>query len=280
MRNRKPLFTIVLALCIAVAGTLITYRWLMEQASRTPTEAEKKAQAEVVPIAVAAVDLAWGTQVVGSKLDKMFIVKPYLKESLPSGSFTNVASLEGRVFISPVTAGEPILESTLAPVDVAAGGISSVVKPGFRALAVKGNKVIGLAGFIRPGHRVDVLATLEAEGRGNRDITKVVLENVLVLATGSEMVEDHQGNSMPVDVYTLEVTPEDGEKLALADAKGKLQFALRNPTDNEKILTKGATLTNTLASLRNAGVKRDGRVVPSRSVEVIKGTSVSSKTFY
>jgi pilus assembly protein CpaB len=206
---------------------------------------------------------------------------PFLKESLPPGYFHDPAELEGRVVIFPVKADEPVLESRLAPTSVKTGGISAVVTPGKRAIAVKGDKVIGLAGLIQPGNRVDVLVTL-TDPRKDSEVTKLVLQDVPVLATGEELYKNGDGDASPVDVYTLEVTPEEGEKLSLAAAEGKLQFALRNAIDVDTVLTKGATIPRTLASFRTAvpkGKKSRGNPFV-RKVQVIKGNKVSQKTFY
>jgi pilus assembly protein CpaB len=123
---------------------------------------------------------------------------------------------------------------------------------------------------------VDVLVTLEDKKR-KREMTKIVLENLLVLATGTQIEENDKGEPAPVDVYTLEVTPEEGEKLTLAATRGKLQFALRNVTDGETVFTKGATVQGTLSSYRPP-VSR--KVLRQRTtVEVIKGSEVKKVKF-
>jgi pilus assembly protein CpaB len=150
------------------------------------------------------------------------------------------------------------------------------VTPGKRAVAVKGDKVIGISGFILPNNRVDVLVTME-DKKNKYEMTKIVLEKVLVLATGTQIEENDKGEPAPVDVYTLEVTPEEGEKLALAATRGRLQFALRNITDDETVLTKGATVQGTLSSYRPR-VSR--KVLRQRTtVEVIKGSEVKKVKF-
>ena len=183
--------------------------------------------------------------------------------------------------VSTLKPNEPILESKLAPVDVKVGGVSAILKPGKRAIAVKGDKVIGLSGLIRPGNLVDVFVTVK-DPRNKREITKLVLEKVPVLATGPKIEEGEDGTA-PVDVYTLEVSPEDGEKLALSSSRGKLQFALRNATDLETVLTKGATIPKTLASLSpgadtekpKADKKAVRKVAPKMfSLEVIRDGKV------
>ena len=188
--------------------------------------------------------------------------------------------------LSPLKATEAVLESRLAPESVTIGGVSAVIRPGMRAIAVKGDKVIGISGFIQPGNRVDVLVTLK-DPRNKSETTKMVLSNVLILATGTEFQDKQDGKPSPVDVYTLEVDPEQGEKLSLAAAEGKLQFALRNSMDMETVLTKGATISQTLASLRGADPKVETPTkvrewVPrnrSVTVETIKGGTVGKQKF-
>lgn len=280
MGRWKAFIPIILALVIATAGSISLYKWL--QVKTAPSEVVQKVEAEAVNVVVAVVDLPWGT-----KLQKEMIkTVPFLKESLPNGYQSDLEKLVGRVVISPLNATEAVLESRLAPESVTTGGVSAVIKPGMRAVAVKGDKVIGISGFIKPGNRVDVLVTLK-EPRSKNETTKMVLSNVLVLATGTEIQEKADGKTSPVDVYTLEVDPEQAERLALSAAEGKLQFALRNNMDMETVLTKGATVTKTLASLRGADPKVETKTkvktwVPRRrslTVETIKGDKVGKKKF-
>jgi len=274
MTNWKASLPIALALVIAVTGSFFLYQWLQSQtAPKEVVRVEK--QTEAVPVCVAATDLAWGTQIT----PEMIKIVPFLKDSLPNGYFSKSEDLIDRVLIAPLKAKDPVIEHRLAAKDIRTGGVSAVVNKGKRAIAVKGDKVIGIAGFIMPMNRVDVLATLR-DPRTKSDMTKTVLEDVLVLATGTQIEKNAKGEPAPVDVYTLEVTPEEGEKLALAASEGKLQFALRNVTDATKITTPGATIPGTLASLRKPEMKKEGkRWVPKRhtTVEVIKGSSVSKQ---
>jgi pilus assembly protein CpaB len=284
MTKLKVILPVLLAVCVALGGAVWTYRWVNSQIAPSPKEVQ---MSEAVPIAVALLDLPWGTQVTSSQIKLV----PFLKDSLPPGHFQDSAALEGRVLVFPMKADEPILESRLAPTSIQTGGVAAVVKPGKRAVAVKGDKVIGLSGLIRPGNRVDVLVTLEDPGKKS-EVTKLVLQDVPVLATGEELTKNGDGKTSPVDVYTLEVTPEEAEKLSLAAAEGKLQFALRNATDMETVLTNGATIPQTLASYRPvpkrsepaAGKPVARKPVSSDSfvskVQVIKGNKVSQETFY
>ena len=279
MGRWKAFIPIILALIVATGGSVLLYKWLQ---NKTAPDKTVKVEAEAVQVVVATVDLPWGT-----KLQKeMLKTVPFLKESLPTGYHSDPAVLKGRVVLSPLKASEAVLESRLAPESVTMGGVSAVIKPGMRAVAVKGDKVIGISGFIQPGNRVDVLVTLK-DPKTKNETTKMVLSNVLVLATGTEIQEKQDGKPSPVDVYTLEVDPEQAEKLSLAAAEGKLQFALRNSMDMETVLTKGATVSQTLASLRGADPKVNTPTkvkewVPrNRSVivETIKGDKVSKQKF-
>jgi len=211
----------------------------------------------------------------------MIKTTPFLKDSLPEGHFTRTADLNNRIVIATLKKGEPVVEHRLAPVSIKTGGVSAVLESGKRAVAVKGDKVMGISGFVNPGNRVDVLVTLK-DPKTKKDKTKVVLENIPVLATGTQIQKNEKGEPMPVDVYTLEVTLENAEKLALAASKGRLKFALRNITDTEPVLTKGATISETLASLsmREPKKKTTRNWRPrsnSVTVEVIKGNDLKKK---
>jgi len=243
MGKWKAVIPIVLALVIALGGSLFLYRWLQTKAQ--PKETVEVAETKAVPVAVAVVSIPWGTKL---KRDMIKTV-PYLTESLPTGYSSDGNKLEGRVVIAALRQNEPITEENLAPNSVNVGGVPAIITPGKRAIAVKGDKVIGLSGFILPGNFVDVLVTW-TDPRTKTEVTKTVLERIPVLATGTEIEEDDKGDTAPVDVYTLEVTPEQGEKLALAATKGTIQFALRNVTDTGAVLTRGATIPETLGSLR------------------------------
>jgi pilus assembly protein CpaB len=219
------------------------------------------------------------------------MIKPvdFLKATAPPGCFSDGDSLVGRVAILPIKANEPILESRLAPASIKTGGVAAVVSQKKRAVAVKVDKVIGVSGFIHHGNRVDVLVTIPT-GKNSAEpipITKTVLENILVLAVGPELEKKGKDEKpSDVDVITLEVTPEEGEKLALAASEGKLQLALRNFSDTENVLTRGVTIPGLLASYALGPVggtspKGDHPVQKPRPVivELVKGSKVSEIKF-
>jgi pilus assembly protein CpaB len=276
--KQKPLFLFGLATVIALVVAILTYGWV-KQMGQTQAQAR-----ETQPVVIAAADLTWGTSLTGD----MVKVVPYLKESLPPGSFTDVSSLKGRTIIYPVKANEPIIESKLAPASTQAGGVAALVTPKKRAMAVKVDKFVGVSGFIHPGNRVDVLVTLSRNERMSSPTTKIVLENILVLTTGTELEKTgSQEKPAQVDVITLEVSPEEAEKLALAATEGKLQLALRNYSDTESAQTKGTTVPTLLAmptapqpSAGNKPVRVKSAPAPaSYTVEMIRGNKVTESNF-
>ncbi|NJD55922.1 MAG: Flp pilus assembly protein CpaB, partial [Nitrospirae bacterium] len=207
MEKFRPMLLLVAAVIVALVTSVMAYNWMKKET------AIKEANLQTLPVAVAAADLSWGTAL--SK--EMIKTSTFLKGSLPAGEyFSDAASLEGKVLILPVKANEPILRSRLAPDSIATGGVAAVIDPNKRAMAVRVDKIIGVSGFVRPGNRVDVLVSLQRPGEGSNSITKIVLQNIPVLAAGTEM--EQRGKSekpVAVDVITLELTPDEAEKLAL-----------------------------------------------------------------
>ncbi len=281
MTKKGPVIVLGIGIVIALIVSLVSYKVLKSKAQK-----QVEVQ-ETVDIAVAAVDMAWGTV-----LDKQTIkTAPYLRKSLPDGYHTGAATLEGRVLVYPVKANEPIFESSLAPTSMKSGGMAAVVKPNKRAMAVKVDKVVGVSGFVFPGNRVDILVTLQERGENKTAITKTVLENVMVLATGTDVEKTgKQEKPATVDVITLEVTPEEGEKLALAATEGKLQLALRNYSDTAEVVTKGTTIPVLLSSYRSASQVKPSEVRRSAkspgpahqqpvAVELIQGSKVTAVKF-
>jgi len=239
MRKYKALILPGVTLIIALATSVMAYNWLQEKANG-PVQ-------ETIMVAVAAADLSWGTPL--SK--EMIRTASMLKNALPSGYYSDPKLLDGRVVISAIKGNEPIIESRLAPRGIASGGVAAVISQDKRAMAIHVDKVKGVSGFIHPGNRVDVLVSLRRTGQGDSNpFTKTILQNILVLAVGTEMEnKSKQGKPSPVDVITLEVSPEEAEVLALAAAEGKtLQLALRNYGDTKNVATRGANISTMLAS--------------------------------
>lgn len=270
MEKNKPIILLAVGIIVALITSFLTYDWLQEKA-----DAKNVAPLKTVEIGVASVDLPWGRVITKDMVE----YKPFLQDSLPLGYSTKESPLEGRVVITPIKVNEPIFESSLAPKNIETGGVAAVISPNKRAMAVKVDKVIGVSGFIYPGNRVDVLVTLRKEGKQD-PITKIVLENVLVLAAGTEVETEKKGQkATQVDVITLEVSPIEAEKLAHAATEGKIQLAMRNFMDTSDVLTKGSTRNTLLSSYSSRQPAKKGkpyrRQTDSYSVEVIKGSDVS-----
>ena len=270
MGKIRPVVLLGAAVIIALIATLLIYNAIKSAGvAKAPLQ-------ETQPIATAVVDLKWGTVVV----KEMVKMEPFLKSTLPVGSYTDMNSLLGRVVISPIKAKEPFLESRLASQDMKTGGVAAVIGSKKRAVAVRVDKVIGVAGFVHPGNRVDVLVTM-AKGKDAEPFTKIVLENILVLAAGPE-VETAKGKEQQpatVDVITLEVTPEEAERLSLSAMQGKLQLALRGLTDTEEVLTKGTSIPALLASHSGSGPVDGAKGKTTRAASAGKPVQTETKVF-
>lgn len=290
MGKLRAMLPLLLAVVIALAASVGIYRWMQHTKTRTPGVVEAPVVKEGVDIALAMGDLPWGTKLTRDMIK--FVTMS--KDNLPPGTFHTMESLEGRVLVQPVKKNEMIIESRLAPENVTTGGVTAVVSPGKRAVAVAGDKVIGLAGFIQPGNFVDVLVTVRVkQGKDSRDgeeysVTKMVLSDVKVLATGT-VIEKKAGGTepAPVDVFTLEVTPEEGERLAFAAAQGRVQFALRNVLDRDTVYTMGVTVADALDAYRPRLKLLSREPETSKSemprslfkMEIIKGSNVNRVSF-
>lgn len=237
---RKSKVILAIGIVAALLAGVLSYGWM-----RSSAGAQQRA-GETQPVVVAAADLKWGTTIRAEDVKTV----PFLKRTLASGYFADAAGIGGRTLVYPVKANEPIFESQLAPRTVDGGGIAAVIKLQKRAMAVKVDKVIGVSGFIHAGNRVDVLATFNRLNNSDpTPATKTVIENVLVLAAGTDIEKTGKGEKpAPVDVITLEVTSEEGEKLALAATEGKLTLALRNQADSAAVVTNGTTVARLMSS--------------------------------
>jgi pilus assembly protein CpaB len=164
------------------------------------------------------------------------------------GSFAKIEDVLGRGATAQLVTNEPVTERKLAPKE-AGGGLPPTIPAGMRAMSVKVNDVIGVAGFTVPGTRVDVLVTVRDGAGGNQSsISRAVLNNIQVLAAGTKFDQDQSKNGQPIKtaVVTLLVTPPDAEKLALAQNEGQIVLALRNPLDVEAVQTQGARMSGLL----------------------------------
>nr|WP_321512875.1 Flp pilus assembly protein CpaB [uncultured Pseudodesulfovibrio sp.] len=270
-KSKRSLIQIVLSLVLAVIAGVLIFNW----SSKVTNTKQSTRVADTVPVVVAKVDMKRGSKLT----EEMVEVRKFTADSRPPGAFSDPENIFGRVLSQSVGANEAVTATRLADESIIGGGVSALIEPGKRAMAVKGNAVMGLSGFVRPGDRVDVIVTLVV-GKEDKPVTKLVLEQIKVIATGTQLSPpDEEGKTASVDVYTLELTPAQSESLALASTQGTLHFALRNEQDEESIRTTGSDVRKTLAALRPARSVRQGKSKKSEQVEIITGGMRSSVKF-
>lgn len=226
MKNTRALVVLALALAAGLVAMVLAARWLNQRA--TPG----------TQIVVAMRDVALGTPLDATSVQTV----SWPASMVPQGAFTDAKQLQGRVVLTTLARGEPILEAKLAP-EGTRGGLSAVIASGRRAITVKVNEVMGVAGFALPGNHVDVMVNTTLDEGNNRrggTVSKIVLERILVLAVAQEASRDETKPKV-VNAVTLEVTPEQAEKLDLARSVGTLSLVLRNQIDREPTLTAGIT---------------------------------------
>jgi pilus assembly protein CpaB len=231
--NRSRLLMIGgLALAVGLLVAYSSFNWLKTHSGGNSERA--------VQIVVAANDIQ-----VGSKLsDHDVRLAQFPLSDVPPNAFSRKSQVLGRGAILPISKGEFILSSKLAAEDAGAG-LPSLIPPGMRAVSVRVNDVVSVAGFVQPGTRVDVLSTGN-EGSSNERQTTTVLENVAVIAVGRSLLDRLVTNdTQNASVITLLVSPDDAQKLTLASQEGRIQLALRNPLDTKKGAT-GAARTSSL----------------------------------
>jgi pilus assembly protein CpaB len=190
-----------------------------------------------VEVVVAANDIQ-----IGAKLgDSDIRMLSFPQSTIPPGAYTRKSQVLNRGVVLPISQGEFILPGKLAG-ENAGAGLPSMIPPGMRAVSVRVNDVVSVAGFVQPGTRVDVLAT----GSSGADRqTTTVLENVAVIAVGKSLARSATGENLTAPVITLLVSPDDAQKLALVSQEGRIQLALRNPLDTHK----GGTAATKASSL-------------------------------
>ncbi len=265
MKNTRALVMIVVSLVIGLFAVIMASRWIAEQTSLATSK-----------VVVATKDVDLGTRLA----PEMLTLVEWPRTSVPAGAIQDQNALlkdpqsqEPRVVKVSVFKGEPILESKLAPVGTK-GGLSAVIKEGKRAITVRVNDVVGVAGFALPGNYVDILVNTDddrskPDGR-NKTVSKIVLENILVLAVAQESGRDDTKPKV-VSAVTLEVSPEQAENLDLARSVGTLSLVLRNQIDTAAVMTDGANKQQLLQRVNDTEVARPvevaapmAKAVPSR----------------
>ncbi|XLZ68433.1 Flp pilus assembly protein CpaB [Massilia sp. SR12] len=232
MKSRRALLMLALAGLLGLAAVLLASRWLLRQGAPA-----------TVRIVVAAADVGLG-QRLGPD---MLALADWPAHSVPAGAQHAPGGLAGRVLKASVQRGEPVTAAKLAPAGTL-GGLSALIADGKRAITVRVNDVVGVAGFALPGNFVDILVYAQAgagASGGEPALSKIVLERILVLAVAQEVARD-ETKPRVVNAVTLEVTPEQAERLDLARGVGTLSLVLRNQVDPAPAATAGATRASLL----------------------------------
>jgi pilus assembly protein CpaB len=267
---------IVLALAVAAGGTFAygTYQYMQN----VPKSVPGTSSIPTSSVIVAASDLQIGAEL---KQEDLRAVQ-WPSNAVPAGAFGKPEDLIGRGLIMPVMTNEPFLPSKLAAKEAGAG-LPPVIPEGQRALSVRVNDVVGVAGYVLPGTRVDVVATMNPTQQQTDITSKVILTNVQVVAAGTKIEQDEKNKPIQVAVVTLLVNPDEAERLTLASTEGKIQLALRNPLDKTAPQTFGirpAPLMGGGPVRRVASAGRSPRQpqvvapqapAPAPTVEIIRG---------
>ena len=234
-RRSRTLLVLVVAVLLASAASFTVYRTIV----RMPV---RQVEVATVYVAVATESLPTGTRIAKEHVK----VVGWPAASQVQGGFSSPEGLIGRGLVQPVGLNEPLTENKLAPI-AAGAGLPPSIPTGMRALSVKVNEVIGVAGFTVPGTRVDVLVILDSR---DTSMARVVVSNIQVLTAGTryDTEQAKDGQPIPTSVVTLLVTPEDAERIALAQTSGRITLVLRNPLDTLPTETKGVRMASLMGA--------------------------------
>lgn len=271
IKNRRALLALAAAVLLGFASVALASRWLL-----------RKGGADATRIVVAATDISMGQKLT----PEMLKLAEWPASSLPAGSVRDPAQLAGRVVRAAVLRGEPLSEPKLAPTGTV-GGLSALISEGKRAMTVRVNDVVGVAGFALPGNFVDIIVHTEQDADAaeskDRHISKLVLERVLVLAVAQEVGRDDTKPKV-VNAVTLELTPAEAEQVDLARSVGTLSLVLRNQVDPHVAATGGATKRSVLQLAEatpppKPPATRITKARPRDCVAVITGTQPALECF-
>lgn len=270
---------LVTALLLALAVSALFTMWLSRKMSRPHT-----AEAATHRYVAAAQNLDPGTLLTASSLKMV----DWPSTSPLEGAFAKPEDIVGRTLLYPLGAGQPVVERQLAAPG-AGVGLSAKIPDGMRAISLRDDEVVGVAGFLLPGTHVDVLVTYRSPN-GDQTITQIVLQDVQVLAAGQKTQADPDGKAATANVVTLLVSPPDAEKVMLATSQGSVHFVLRNGSDRERVddqLTKMGTLgaftqTTPAAPVSPAPRKPAVAAAPQKQayvVQTLRGDKVTEEKF-
>jgi pilus assembly protein CpaB len=268
--NRRLLTILLISFAIAGACAFLVYKIV-------GTRMMAAKPVVTTRVVAAANDIKLGAVLAAADMTTIEI-----QGSLPKGALLKPEELVGRGVISQLYQGEPILESRLAPPG-SGGGMASTIPQGMRALAVRVDQVVGVAGFVTPGRRVDVLASgnppVASVSQGT--VTKTILQNIQVLSAGTDIQKDAEGKPQQVQVVNLLVTPEQAQTLSLASNELKIQLVLRTPLDTKISQVNSNSMGQMFGEAGPPpGVRRAPKAAPKVfTIQVINGTNTSVEKF-
>jgi pilus assembly protein CpaB len=268
MQNRRGLIFLGLAVVMGLAAAWATSEFAPNSAEATVVVTK------TTPVVVVRTDVP----VASSLTDAQLKLVDWPIEHVPAGTLHSIDDAKGRIARRPLAQGEPVLEASLYPTG-AAGGLGAVIADKHRAVSVKVDNVIGVAGFVAPGSRVDVMATIRRVDRKKAiPYSKVILQDVRVLAVDQKLEEVKSGDPELVNVVTLEVSPVQAEHLIYAAHEGRLQLALRSPGDDAKVATRSIGVSDILDGRPSGKAKKTVASTRSR-IKIVRGTKVEVKKF-
>jgi pilus assembly protein CpaB len=232
--NKRFVGVLLFATVVATVASLLLYRLLINR----PQPAKAAMATTQIVLATRDID-------VGTVLKEEDVKLSDWPGAVPVGANLKVQDVVGRGITTAIYAKEPLIETRLAPKG-AGGGLAAMIPPGMRAFAIRVNEVVGVAGFVVAGMRVDVLISGNSPGSNQSlgTLSKTLLQNLEVLSAGQDYKKDAEGKPIAVQVVNLLVTPDQAEQLSLAASQTAIQLVLRNPLDREVTKTSGAAMAN------------------------------------
>jgi pilus assembly protein CpaB len=264
MRQFPAWMWLILAVGVGVLASLMALGWLKRQAATTPP-----VQTRSLPVVVAKVEVGSAGLLTAAQLT----TDVWHQQNLPKGSFNKVEEVVGRVAATSLAPGELITEAKLAPKG-SLSGITALLGPNQRAMTVKVDEASGVAGFLVPGDRVDVVVTVDKGEFGKDPVARVLFQNLKILGTGQKMEYRPGDKPQIVPTVTLEVSPEVGERLALAAQEGRISLVLRRPGDQQLVQTTGVDASELFGKPKKATREPDAVATApplNPTVEVIRG---------
>jgi len=245
--NKRLLSVLVFGVAVSAIASFVLYRFLSARMAVS-------AKPSTIPVVVAAKSLPTGSLIKDADVKVVD-----WSGSAPTGATSKISDVDGRGVIAAIYEGEPVIDSRLAPKGAGAG-LAATIPSGMRAVAVAVNEVVGVAGFVVPGMRVDVLASGNAPtSNGEGTQTRTVLQNIEVLSAGQNIQKDAEGKPVSVQVVNLLVTPGQAETLSLASHETRIQLVLRNPLDKDVTNTPGTALARLFGAEVRPAVARVAR---------------------